>query len=151
MKENSIIALLITLAIVGIMLIGNGMTGLVVFGQDTKETCSSENKCTAPEVCCPFFGEDDAGVCHTEDMCPKILEITKEQKQKEEELYTVLYPEEPIEEETKIKIQKPVEEDLESNYLTQVLFGIMIVMITIFVIVFYVKTHLKPTNKKSAT
>jgi len=149
MEENSIIALLITLAMIGILLLGNGITGLVVFGEDTKETCSSENLCTAPEVCCKFY-EQEAGVCHTEDMCPRILEITKEQKLKEDELVNLLYPEE--EKQIQNKAQKPIdEEDLQLNYLTQLIFGIMIVMITIFAIVFYIKVHLKHGHKKSAS
>jgi|GEM_PF-2890446 len=60
-----------------ILFIGNSMTGLVVFDDNTKELCETNNDCAKPnEVCCLFDGET-AGVCSAESRCPAISGITK--------------------------------------------------------------------------
>jgi hypothetical protein len=75
--DKTIIILMLIGGLIGIGLIGFGITGKVVFDNySVKDLCESDSECKSPEVCCLFY-QENAGVCHDASMCEKIKEITQ--------------------------------------------------------------------------
>jgi hypothetical protein len=65
-------------------LVGSGITGMFVLNEPTvKPACATDNECTGGEVCCPFYGQS-AGVCHAQEMCGPILELTRGERESNE-------------------------------------------------------------------
>lgn len=67
------------LVVMVIIAFGIGITGNVVLDENVKMLCTEHSDCDAPEVCCPFYGEN-AGVCHEETYCLEVERITIEEK-----------------------------------------------------------------------
>jgi hypothetical protein len=78
--SRSVGIVLSILGVFALILIGAGITGKLIYDNNSiKDICSSDNECRSGEVCCLFYGEN-SGVCHEKNMCERILEITKEEK-----------------------------------------------------------------------
>ena len=148
MKINKILGLLILVAAFSIVLIGNGITGYVVNSSTVREICSAEMPCQKPDVCCMFYGEDQ-GVCHSKGMCPRILELTKNEKMQIEELNDML------DEQDKATAGYVLENDLKESYMTQFTIGGAMLIFIIITIVIYMKNHQvsskQAKKKKSAS
>ncbi len=81
MDKNLLVAVLIVIAISSLFLISISITGMVSLGEDpyTRPLCSSDADCANPSVCCEFYGAE-SGVCHSPEMCPEILELTRQER-----------------------------------------------------------------------
>ena len=79
MQPKTFIAFLFAIGLAGLFLVGKGITGFVSLGAGVQELCSLDIPCQETEVCCPFYGEESAGVCGSEDMCGAIAQVTKSQ------------------------------------------------------------------------
>lgn len=78
-------ALLFVLAILGAMLISDGITGMVSLHaeeQYIKPLCLGAEDCDYPEVCCYYYGAE-GGVCQSPDMCREILAMTMDGRYEE--------------------------------------------------------------------
>jgi len=76
MKKALIIAITIA-SLVLIFSVGKAMTGMIIYDNNTKELCESNNDCsTNGDVCCLFNGEK-AGVCDQQSRCDAISGVTK--------------------------------------------------------------------------
>ena len=71
--------LVVLLALFGMGLLTDGITGFVVSDQYVKKLCSFNTECDAPEVCCIFY-EEQRGTCNKIEMCDDILELTRKDK-----------------------------------------------------------------------
>jgi hypothetical protein len=90
-NDNVIVILLIIVMVIGFFFIGVGFNGKVVYDNRTvKELCSDNDECKSPEVCCKFYMQN-SGVCHSSDMCSRIVEITKEEKDTSEKVKKLIY------------------------------------------------------------
>lgn len=129
-REKLILVMLLLLAIIGLSFLGNGISGMMVFDETLKQVCTSNDDCVAPDVCCLFY-EQKSGVCHTYDMCGKILDVTKTEKETKGALITL----------------KNTEIELEYNYIMQAVFGAVIVTLVAFSM-YHFLTHSKHLTKR---
>jgi hypothetical protein len=123
-KKISIISILTVILLLALFLVGNGITGLVAFDPALKEICESNDDCIQPEVCC-YFDEKQIGVCHTEEMCKAVADLTKK---------------------SNAQIAVTSEARLYDNYSMQILFGLLILASVALVI--YHLFHSKPAPRK---
>lgn len=131
MKRETIIIVFLSLAtLLAIVLVGNGITGMAVFGENIKEQCEQDTECNNPAVCCRFY-EKEAGVCHSKGMCTGIEDLTKSEF--EDAKNTQVY--------TQVELQK--------SMAFQILFGLMIFLVAGFAIYVYVHHHQLNKNKSS--
>ncbi|MFH1638020.1 MAG: hypothetical protein ABIB71_06350 [Candidatus Woesearchaeota archaeon] len=78
-KERRILVLIALIGLLGIALLGKGITGMIALDPDDptlKELCSLDNDCKSPDVCCLFY-KQDTGICHSSGMCSAILALTE--------------------------------------------------------------------------
>ncbi|MFH1174954.1 MAG: hypothetical protein V1725_07520 [archaeon] len=68
------IPILLVLMAIGVLLLGSGMSGEVVFNQYVKEACRTNADCAQPYVCC-LFSSGGGGVCNTEDLCSAVAAL----------------------------------------------------------------------------
>ena len=131
--ERLVIVLLIIIGLIGISILGSGITGMVTFDETVKKLCSSSEECDENEVCCLFYGED-SGVCQKEELCTSIREITRNEK-KEKEEFLLLF--------------SKGREKQKNIYSNEILFGSLIIIFVFFSIYFYA-LHSKSFSKKTA-
>jgi len=80
MKKGAVIlVLLCAVGIAALGLIGVGINGMLTFDETVKPLCTTNVDCVSPEVCCYFY-QQEAGVCNSNDLCARILEITRDEK-----------------------------------------------------------------------
>ena len=91
MTKNLITFILVLIGVLGIFLFARGITGFVTYDDAVGEICFFDFPCNSPNVCCPFFNEEDKGVCHNPDMCEIIWELTKSEMVSDEELRLLIY------------------------------------------------------------
>ena len=138
--NKNIVAVLLVISVVSVFLIGSSITGLVVMDDTVKSVCSSDSACVSPEVCCLFYGQE-SGVCHSEDMCGTIMEITKVQEEKKIELQNILGE--------KYNVVNVVADDsLEYDYNQSFMYGSMILLLTFLVLILYIRHHHLTEHKK---
>lgn len=139
MKSSITLILLGAMVVLSLLLIGNGITGFIVL--EPKEVCFSNDDCEEPKVCCPFY-EQEGGICHRENICDDILRITKEQKLNDEELQKLI---------SNIPSNTIVdnEEDLQASFITQIMFGSLLLIIAILNVLLYVEHRQEPERKKA--
>lgn len=73
------IVFLTLFGIIGLSLIGFGITGKIVLDETVKPICSITEDCSNEDVCCLFYNES-AGICHSSDMCEPIKTLTRQEK-----------------------------------------------------------------------
>ena len=79
MKKALIIAITIA-SLVLIFAIGKSMTGMMIYDNNTKELCQTNNDCSnKADVCC-LFADESAGVCDTQSRCEAISGVTQKKE-----------------------------------------------------------------------
>lgn len=82
MMKYFVFGLMIVVALFGLFLVKDGITGMAVSESTTRAICEFDSDCERNEVCCLFYNES-AGVCHNEKACPAITELTKKESEGE--------------------------------------------------------------------
>lgn len=90
MLDKKVFLLLFSiLGVLGLLLIGDGMTGRAISDPYVKELCQADADCKYPEYCC-HFKDQTSGVCNSQERCAEIstlsnrnLEVQTIQKNKE--------------------------------------------------------------------
>ena len=75
-----VVVVLFLFGIFGSAIFGYGITGKVIYGENVRALCVNGSECGA-QVCCLFY-EEEAGVCHSQEYCQIVEEITKNEKNK---------------------------------------------------------------------
>jgi hypothetical protein len=133
---NKITSLLIfALLILGIFMIGSGITGKVILDNNTvKDICSTNSECKTPLVCCYFYNKNQ-GICHEQNMCEIILKLTKDENNNIEILKSKIY-------------ENPTKEKLYTNEIVLGIGIIVIILIFAFFSYFSRDKNIKRTIKK---
>ena len=73
----TIVFLLMITALVGVFMMGSGITGMSISTADLgiQPLCLNDTDCGQGYVCCNFYAKD-SGVCDKADMCAKISGMT---------------------------------------------------------------------------
>ncbi len=81
MKYNHLISIFLLPFMMGLAILGDGLTGNVVFDSNVKSICETNNDCANKEACCLFF-EQTNGVCSEESNCQAIYDVTRKETEK---------------------------------------------------------------------
>ena len=134
-----IIGTLMAIALLSLILVGNAITGFIVGNPGVGEVCSMDLTCSDSQVCCVVYGEEEAGVCQSSEMCDEVYEITKTQKLMEEEWAKSISMGEPV----VLNVS-----DLRVNFMVQFLYGGVVFVLVLFILVYIIKHHSNDTKKK---
>lgn len=137
-KEDIFLILLIVAGLTGIYFLGSGITGMVISDQTTKPICTTDNDCSAPDVCCLFY-QESSGVCHEKEMCQSITEITMNEKEQNLQIFGN-------------NIQRA--ERIKTGYLTEIIASIIIVLLVCFSLYHHItknktKTEMQELSNKN--
>jgi hypothetical protein len=74
---SAIVSLLMIAALVGVFMLGVGITGMSISTDDVtvRPLCLADYDCSEGNVCCYFYAKQ-SGVCDKADMCAKISAMT---------------------------------------------------------------------------
>lgn len=130
-----VLAITILPMLIGVVFIGNGLTGMVVYDVNTvKQICEADFECGQIEACCLFY-QENAGVCDKKENCLAVYEVTK--KEKEEGIANGLLPLLDQDKEQRIR-----------NY-TQIYYGLIVLTIICISLITYLGFEIL-FNKKEA-
>jgi len=73
---NYAVLMVVFLLILGLAMLGVGITGKVFMDENVKDLCESNGDCTGGEICCLFYNKEQ-GICYSPDMCDSITQLTK--------------------------------------------------------------------------
>jgi len=118
------------LTLMGVLLLGTGINGMIVASETVRPLCSMQSDCPEGQVCCLFSGED-AGVCHTADMCDEVTAITQREKE--------------------ANIQTPMSQDNVGNFHLEAILGGLIVLLAILAVVYLIQHKRLLASEKHVT
>lgn len=135
MNKKLITFVFVLIGAFGVFLLGSGITGFATQTNELAEICSFDFPCTAPQVCCPFFNEEDNGVCHEPEMCDLIWELTRNEMISDKDLRLLFYADDQ-------------EESDKNDFVSLIIIGSLIVVLAIIALLINSKSHHHSSKKK---
>jgi len=118
-----LVVFLTLLGIIGLSLIGFGITGKIVLDETVKDMCSFDANCSNEDVCCLFYNES-AGICHSSDMCGLVKNITKQERLTREDILS------------RVSVASPTN----NKYVYSIISG-LIITVSVGVILYFIRTR----------
>ncbi len=117
-----LVVFLTLLGIIGLSLIGFGITGKIVLDETVKDICSFDTDCSNEDVCCLFYNES-VGICHSLDMCGVVRNITRQERLTRKEI-----------------LERVSAAPIDNKYVYSIILG-FIITVCVGVILYFIKTR----------